>query len=201
MRDLGLPFDLTPLRYPCNWVGAVRLLLLAAAVGLHLSAANAPSTRLAVIALLAAVGLLDLLDGYLARRLGQVSRLGTGLDFLTDQSAHTALWLAAAGTAAVPLMALEWLTGLAILRCTLRQETHWKELLLANGDALIRAYFSGHQRNALAALAAVSHFALPAGLYLGLPPWAVWIWAPGVGLYAWVTLRMLVALGRFRRTF
>ncbi len=186
------------MRYPCSWVVAILLMLLAAAIGLHFSDATDPFYRIAFVALVGTVGLLDLLDGYLARRWGHVSRFGTALDFLTDQAAHTAIWLVSAAPAAIPLMILEWLTGVAILRCTLREDAHWKEVLLARGGALIRAYFSRHQRNVLSALSALSHFALPASFYLGLPHWSIWIWLPGVLLYAWMTLCMLWALSRFK---
>ncbi len=184
------------LRYPCTWVGILRLLLLALAVAVYLAE---PGGGWLFVCLIGAASLLDIADGYLARKLGQTSRFGAAFDFLIDQTTHTVFWLAAGGFAAIPLMVLEWYTGVAILRSVLRADEHWKEILLLRGGALVRAYFARQQRNALAALGVVSHFALPAALYLGWSGWPVWIWVPGVALYAWVTLLMWVALRRAGR--
>ncbi|NKB70313.1 MAG: hypothetical protein GKR89_24850 [Candidatus Latescibacteria bacterium] len=180
-------------RYPCNWVGGLRLLLLAAALVVHWGEWG-QYWRWSFVGLMGSAALLDLLDGYLARRLGHLSRFGTTFDFLTDQISHTVLWLASGSPVAVPLMLLEWCTLVVALRRALVGDEHWKETLLARGGRLVRVYFGRNQRNVLAGLGVVSHFALPAALYLGLPAWAVWPWAPGVLLYAWVTLLMLGAL-------
>jgi phosphatidylglycerophosphate synthase len=175
------------LRYPCTWLGGLRLLLLVMALAVYL--ADIAGGWLFVL-LVGAASLLDIADGYLARRMRHVSRFGAAFDFLIDQMTHTVFWLAAAGPVASLLMILEWWTGIAILRAARRGDGHWKEVLLRRGGALVRAYFARQQRNALAALGVVSHFALPAVLLLGWSGWAIWIWVPGVALYAWVTLLM-----------
>jgi phosphatidylglycerophosphate synthase len=183
------------LRYPSTLVGGIRLGLLAAAIGVHLSETS-DELRWWVVLLIGLNYLLDLLDGYLARRFGHTSRFGVALDFLIDQTTHTVFWLISGLLAAIPLMVLEWCAGIVVLRYTLCADEHWKEVLLAKGGALVRAYFAHNQRNVLSALGVISHFALPASSYLWLSGWSLWIWVPGVALYAWVTLLMLVMLYR-----
>jgi|GEM_PF-1905840 len=190
-------FYWTLLCYPCTWVGVLRLGLLALAIGVHFSRSS-DELRWGFVLLVGLIHLLDLLDGYLARRLGHTSRFGVAFDFLIDQTTHTVFWLASGLLVAIPLMVIEWCAGIAVLRYTLRTDGYWKEVLFAKGGALVRAYFVHHQRNALSALAVISHFALPASSYLWLTGWPLWIWVPGVALYAWVTLLMLVMLYRVK---
>ena len=185
-------------RYPCTWVGIARLLLLASASAVFI-ATDSERSRWSFVLLVGAVQLLDLLDGYLARKLGHVSRFGAVFDFLIDQTTHTLFWLVTCGALAIPLMLLEWGTGGAVLRAALRADEHWKGTLLAQGGPLLRAYFANQQRNALSTVGVVSHFALPAALYLGWTSWALWVWVPGVVLYAGVTLLMWLALRRARK--
>ena len=186
-------------RYPCTWVGIARLLLLASASAVFL-AADSGLSRWSFVLLVGTVQLLDLFDGYLARKLGHVSRFGAVFDSLIDLTAHTLFWLVGAGAVAIPLMLLECGTGTAVLRAALRADEHWKGILLAQGGPLLRAYFACRQRNALSAVGVVSHFALPAALHLGWTSWALWMWVPGVALYAWVTLLMWLALRKARES-
>lgn len=75
---------------PANWLTALRLLLVALLWPLALVGQG----RLLGLGLLAA-GLTDVLDGYLARRLGTVSRFGARLDAVADLAllVSAAAWL------------------------------------------------------------------------------------------------------------
>jgi cardiolipin synthase (CMP-forming) len=67
---------------------------------------------LAAIAVLAVAGLTDFLDGYLARKLNQTTKLGKMLDPVADRLYIFATLLALSATGYVPW----WLAGLVILR-------------------------------------------------------------------------------------
>jgi cardiolipin synthase len=67
---------------------------------------------LAAIAVLAFAGLTDFLDGYLARKLNQTTKLGKMLDPVADRLYIFATLLALSATGYVPW----WLSGLVILR-------------------------------------------------------------------------------------
>jgi cardiolipin synthase len=67
---------------------------------------------LAAIAVLAFAGLTDFLDGYLARKLNQTTKLGKMLDPVADRLYIFATLLALSATGYVPW----WLAGLVILR-------------------------------------------------------------------------------------
>jgi CDP-diacylglycerol--glycerol-3-phosphate 3-phosphatidyltransferase len=57
-----------------------------------------------------AAGLLDLLDGWLARRTGQITRLGEHLDPLADKVLNTVIFLALAA-----FLANGWVTAMVLL--------------------------------------------------------------------------------------
>lgn len=115
-----------------NALGVVRLALIPVFVGLvhgvgEAAAVGAPTDRLRAAALttLLASGLTDLVDGFLARRMGLVSRFGAVLDAVADKltqvSALVALTLAGPpGFPALPL----WLLG-AVLGRDLVLGTGW----------------------------------------------------------------------------
>jgi cardiolipin synthase len=67
---------------------------------------------LAAIAVLAFAGLTDFLDGYLARKLNQITKVGKMLDPVADRLYIFATLLALSATGYVPW----WLAGLVILR-------------------------------------------------------------------------------------
>lgn len=72
-----------------NWpnrLSILRILLLPVFVGLMLNAEELSGLRYVALGVFALMALCDVLDGYLARRLGQRSRLGSILDPLADKT-------------------------------------------------------------------------------------------------------------------
>lgn len=185
---------LRALLYPCNLVdyGRIVLLAYAASTKVLLGGARQPQWIQPVVLLIILASLaLDLLDGYLARKLGHVTRMGAVLDMTIDLVTHTFVWsLSNSYLALAPIM-LEWGAGLAVMLGA-QSDTHWKHTMSERGPPLIRIYFSNHQRNLLSALANISHTAFPLALYLDpVPSWVHWIALPGVLLYEIVTAYML----------
>lgn len=84
-----------------NLLSAIRILLIPAFVVLILD----PDSRLAGFLLLAAVVSTDWVDGYLARRTGQVTELGKLLDPLADRLAMAAALITFVVTDLLPLWA------------------------------------------------------------------------------------------------
>jgi cardiolipin synthase (CMP-forming) len=84
-----------------NALSAIRILLIPAFVILI----RDPDTRLAGFLLLGAVVSTDWVDGYIARRTGQVTELGKLLDPLADRLAMAAALITFVGTDLLPLWA------------------------------------------------------------------------------------------------
>lgn len=95
------------LRLLPNALTLFRMLASGPIVYLLLTGNNSPAFVLAVFA-----GISDLLDGYLARRFGWVSRFGRILDPLTDKLLLVSTTLALAWLGHLPW----WLVGLVVLR-------------------------------------------------------------------------------------
>ncbi len=95
---------------PPNLVSLSRILLVPF-IGYYLAQGDDHSTRVCVILLAVAV-LTDLLDGYLARRLNQISRLGIALDPIADKILAAALVVLLVLYREFPL----WLAGVIIGR-------------------------------------------------------------------------------------
>jgi phosphatidylglycerophosphate synthase len=189
------PKTLSLLVYPCTIVGYVRLALLISAVTFYLLVVeNEPEVwrKTAVVGLLGSSCLLDGVDGYLARRYGHTSDFGTLFDLTIDLSTHTVSWFLSGFYLAMPLLILEWSTGIYIAAFSMHPGASWKNVVIKKGPSLLGYYFSNHQRNLLSAYGNISHFALPMALYLQLPiNWAYYSLWPGLILYELVTLYLL----------
>jgi phosphatidylglycerophosphate synthase len=181
------------LRYPCTVVGYVRLALLC--IALAVPPASGMGLRLLFAALVGASVLLDLLDGYLARRWGHTSNFGVLLDLGLDLITHTLVWVRSGLPLAPAIIALELAAGLYVAAVSLQPGSHWKQELARSAPALIRRYFAHHQRNLLSAYGNVAHFVLPMALYIqGGATWLTYAALPGLLLYEAVTLYMLYAM-------
>lgn len=97
----------SPLRHLPNLICVLRMLLVAPIVVLLVQ-----SEWLATLVLLAVAGFSDGLDGFLAKRFGWQSRLGSMLDPAADKLLLVALFVSLTWLGLVPL----WLTALVVLR-------------------------------------------------------------------------------------
>lgn len=185
--------------YPATLVGLARLTLVVGAVTAHLLLPDRFSewSVVLVVALLSLSRLLDLADGYLARRFNQTTAFGSLLDLALDLISHTTVWLLSGFFLAPLLIVLEWTTGLFVAALVLQPAGHWKTKLTTSGPPLIRAYFRQQQRNLLSAYGNIAHFVFPTALYLHLPSGWLWVALPGLLLYEGVTFWMLIALLRY----
>ena len=146
MTDLKTPRQI--LLYPCNIVGYIRLIWLFATIGtvaLYQLNGLEPSFWLRFwlsIGLLIDILLLDILDGYLARKYGHVTKFGAVFELTIDLLSHTVLWVLS-GLAIGPLfMAIEWTTGLLIAIFSFMPDNAWKTILSEQGPWFARVYFA-----------------------------------------------------------
>jgi len=166
--------------------------LVALAVTWHFFLAHNPALRVGFVMLVGLSLLLDLLDGYLARKFGHTSHFGTLFDLLIDLITHTTVWFVSGFVLAPALIIIEWAGGLYMAAFALQPNNHWKGTLAKQGPALIQAYFSRNQRNALSILGNIGHFLFPMALYLGLTQfWVYLLTLPGLILYELVTVYLL----------
>ena len=180
--------------YPCNLVGYGRLLLIVAAVSVYIGNGD-PAARWVFLGSLTASLLLDLLDGYLARRYDHTTTFGALLDLALDLVTHTIVWIASEWRFAVLFILLEWTAGILAAVISLRSDTTWKHRFSTRGWAPIRYYFSRHQRNLLSAYSNIAHFLFPATLFLSLTStWIYILTAPGLIVYETVTLVMILMM-------
>ncbi len=183
--------------YPSTFVGYTRLMLLGSALVWHFwwTAAAEPWLRLGFVVLVGLSRLLDLLDGYLARKFNQISFFGTLVDLWIDLLTHTVVWLVSGFYGGLGLAALEWTTGLYVAAFALRSDTGWKTMLVKTGPGLIRLYFARNQRNFLSAYGNIGHFITPMAFYAGYAgTWLYYLFVPGLILYEVVTLFMLYVM-------
>jgi phosphatidylglycerophosphate synthase len=193
------------LLYPANLVSLIRVGCIVAAVLLIALGGNDPQTQKPMIVLLlSSCGLLDILDGYLARKYQHVTRFGIYFDQAIDLVMHTFLWSLSGFILAIPILLLEWSTGLAVLFNTAQKNKgYWKTTLLASDWWFIKQYFASGQRNWLSILANVSHFIFPLALYLQPDFTEVAllkvIMLPGLLCYEAATLLMLLVFLGFKK--
>ena len=135
------------LLYPCNIVGFIRLIWLLATVGyVAISRAYGIEPPFWVrfwlgIGLLFDVLILDIVDGYLARRFNHTTKFGAVFELVLDLLGHTGVWYLS-GLAIAPLfVASEWLTGAFIAIFVFVPNDSWKKLLHENGPWFVRIYF------------------------------------------------------------
>jgi len=178
--------------YPCTLIGYSRLLLLSGAVTWRLlTTTDLPAMRFGVASLIGLSLLLDLLDGYLARKLGQTTQFGVLLDLAIDLISHTFVWAISGFYLAELLIILEWTTGLYIVAFSFKPGGHWKKTFTKAGPFWLRLYFSRNQRNFLSAYSNISHFIFPISLYLYQGAvWISYVALPGLVIYEAATLWM-----------
>lgn len=122
---------------------------------------------------------LDFIDGCLARRLDQCSRLGEILDVVCDNLARTAMWFAVASVrpklapCAMFFTSLEWLTFAAVQ--ILSANRHWKDQSSESVSStstsetppqVVVYFFSNNFCNPLGLLGFVGLYGLPLFLFL-----------------------------------
>ena len=160
-----------------NVLTLLRLVL--ALAGFRAGVAEVPSLP-AVCSFFLLSAALDLVDGWLARRLGATSSLGAALDLLVDAAMWFLLYYLAfvvaepsLAAAFVLLMTLELATSATVLVSIHRptRPAHWKETFQHDGSQqhplrrLVKAYFSRGMKNVLGATGNISHLVLPAAIY------------------------------------
>lgn len=110
---------------------------------------------LAALLVFVADAALDLLDGYVARRLNQTSQLGAMLDIFADNVLRSCMWVSSAlldarlALPALLCLSVEWATLLATHLVAQREDgRHWK--MLRDADPwLVQYFFSNNFRNVL----------------------------------------------------
>jgi len=146
--------------YISNILCYARMVL--ALYGLAISSSGRPVETVVVFVV---ASLLDLVDGPLARALGQTSSLGILLDIAADNILRTCGWMAAvmsscntsddaAGSSSTPLLptiaafiiCVEWITMLSTQLHATHSEQHWKSER-EHDPWLVRALFANNFRN------------------------------------------------------
>lgn len=173
--------------YPCTRVFYLRIIFLIGALFCHFYAMPYGFMLLAGTS-----SLLDLWDGYLARKFGHETSLGAVLDFGLDLVTHTVLWVLS-GFPFMPIfIGLEWGAGVSVLWFSRRQSLHWKTALMDAPVGLVQRYFANRQRNGLSGFAGVSHFGFRMAWYLGYgETLAANVFLPGIILFEVVTAYMI----------
>jgi phosphatidylglycerophosphate synthase len=145
--------------YVPNLLGYLRVVL--AFVGL----AYATHHPVTAVALWIVAALLDLVDGWAARRLNQTSRFGVVLDIVADNLLRTAGWMAAACAdphryllPATAIISLEWLTLAATQVHAASNGDHWKKARQRD-PIFVQTYFRNNFRNPLGMLGVFGLFA------------------------------------------
>lgn len=188
------------LLYPCTLVDYLRLVLVAGALSLYMTGDNEEANlwlRGSFVVLVVASRLLDILDGYLARKFNHTSRFGTLFDLTIDLLTTALVWFATGWYLAPALLVIEWLAGAFAILVILGPGAHWKTTFGDGSPRLIAAYFRNNQRNLLSAYSNICHSAFPLALYVGsLAAWISYLTLPGLVMYELVTLYMLYALAQ-----
>lgn len=186
------------LLYPCNLVGYVRLGMVFLAmlfVGVYHQAGWPLSWPLRVgVAgwLFIYLLLLDIVDGYLARKLGHATQFGALFDLTLDLLGHTFVWLLSGLSIAWLFMALEWVTGLYIAAFALRPNSEWKTVLVKQGPWLVQQYWKPMPLNLLNGYSNLAHFLCPISLFLfETHSWLSYLTLPGLLIFEIVTAYML----------
>lgn len=122
---------LSPLLFWPNIVGYGRIMLILVAFLGSFEAATSISIYIVAV-------ILDAFDGYLARTLNQVSRVGALIDVVVDNLGRTCVWAIVAPHVGPWVSSLEWVT----LVCLHQRGPNWKafedapwlcKLVMANG--------------------------------------------------------------------
>ena len=187
------------LLYPCNIVGYVRLAMLAAAiiiVGVYagLDWEMSVPLRFAIAVWLGlSLLLLDVIDGYLARKYGHETTFGSLFELTIDLLTHTFVWVLS-GLAVAPLfIALEWAAGLYVAAFAMRPDDSWKNTLIEKGPWLMRIYWRRTRGiNWLSVYGNIAHFIFPINLFVfGTLNWIGIVSLPGLVVFELVTIYMI----------
>lgn len=180
--------------YPSTLIDMLRLLLLGMGVYCHIQ-----EWAYGFVGLIAVSSLLDMVDGEVARRLGQTSRLGACLDFGIDLCTHTLLWVLSGFPFAPVMILLEWAAGFSVSYLSFQRNVHWKDVMATINVKLVQRYFANGQRNWLAGIAGVSHFGFRIAWYLGYgETWYGDVFVPGIIVFEVVTAYMIWIAWRVR---
>jgi phosphatidylglycerophosphate synthase len=138
--------------------------------------------------------ILDVVDGYLARKLGHVSNFGALFELTIDLLSHTFVWLLS-GLAIAPIfIALEWTTGLYIAAFATRPSRSWKTTLVESGPWLVRLYWQPMRPNLVTGYSNVAHFIFPVSLFVfGRLTWLGYLALPGLIIFEVVSIYMIIA--------
>ncbi len=200
MSDQTLPKPNTAiLWYPCNLVGYFRLFWLFATVGFIVfmqATGGEPSFWLRfwlAIGLIFPVLLLDILDGWLARRLNHTTKFGGVFELIIDLLSHTSVWVLSGMEIAPLFIAIEWTTGIFIAIFTFVPNDSWKVLLKEKGPLFVRLYYARPTGiNILNNYANAAHFAYPIALFVFQEFTAInWLALPGLIIFELVSLYMI----------
>jgi len=161
------PSNIHILLYPCNVVGYVRLLGLVVILGVVLFF-EANGREMGVlfrfglaIALLIDSLILDIVDGYLARKLGHATKFGAVFELAIDLITHTTVWFLSGLTIAPLFIIIEWTCGLFIAVFILSPDESWKIYLREKGPWLVRVYWARPSINLLNNYSNAAHFVYP----------------------------------------
>ena len=182
------------LLFPCNLLCYIRILLLLGAVLIPMALPWISNYQTPV--LLTVSVLLDLVDGYLARRYNHQTIYGLVLDLVIDISTSTVIWLLADVQFGFIFIVLEWLAVAAILYASFCQpHGHWKTELARSEWPLVSYYFSNNQRNWLSAYGCIGHFVFPMTyIVTGSQSWLAVISFPGLLLFELTSIILIIAI-------
>jgi CDP-diacylglycerol--glycerol-3-phosphate 3-phosphatidyltransferase len=184
-----------------NAITLSRLVLLAVAVALLYS--GRPPLLWAALVLTVVIILLDGIDGIVARRRGEASKLGGVLDIAIDRVVENVYWIAFVGLALVPV----WVALVVVTRGILTDAV--RGFVLARGDTAFGMMQSGWGRaivssrfmrgayglaKAVAFAAVIALYAVQQGVTGQAPP--TWLPALEVGVYWWVVLTVALTVVR-----
>jgi phosphatidylglycerophosphate synthase len=179
-----------------NLISILRMLLALFALGLVREWTPWPADLLVVVGMLVTSRLLDLTDGYFARRFGSNESVGSVVDMLVDLATHTIVWSISGLWFAPALILLEWVGGVGILLTGLSRSEKWKTALSEGGPRWIQAYFRKNQRNVMCGYASVCHFLFPIAAFADFNQWVQVCALPGLVLYEAVTAYLVVSTVR-----
>jgi phosphatidylglycerophosphate synthase len=152
------------------------------------------ANEITIVLLLGLSRLLDMTDGYFARRLGVSTPGGPAIDLVADLGTHTIVWWASGLWFAWELILLEWSAGVGILLVSRHAAKSWKRSLTVRGPRWIQVYFRSNQRNLLCGYASVCHFLVPAAAIASVTsPFTNAVTLPGLVVYEAATIYLLVA--------
>ncbi len=187
------------LLYPCNIIGYVRLAMLVATIILiaiyknfHWDMSLALRFGIAIWLALSLL-VLDVVDGYLARKFDHVTTFGALFELTIDLLSHTFVWTLSGLTIAPLFIALEWTAGLYAAAFTMRPDESWKNTLIEKGPWLMRVYWQRTSSiNWLSVYSNIAHFLFPISLFVFSSfTWLSLVSLPGLIIFEVVTLYMV----------